>query len=132
YTGGTLTSITNAKSQATSVLTFKSGGFPLTVTDPNSVQTTLAYNPRNWLTSSVLSLASSHNLTTTLAYDSAGNLTKYTLPDASYESYGYDNAHRLTSITNRLSESKVLSLDSAGNVTQTLWKDSGGTTKRSQ
>jgi len=130
YTGGTLTSITDALSHATTVLTYKSGGLPLTVTDPNSVLTTLAYNTRNWLTSSVLTLSSGGTLTTTLAYDSAGNLTKYTLPDSSYLSYGYDNAHRLTSITNRLSESQVLSYDSAGNVTQQLWKDASAVTKR--
>jgi YD repeat-containing protein len=51
------------------------------------------------------------------------------LPD-SYLSYGYDNAHRMTSITNALSETQGITYDSAGNVTQTLWKNAGGTTKR--
>ena len=50
---------------------------------------------------------SAGNLTTSLTYDSAGNLTKTTLPDNSYLSYGYDNAHRLTSITNILGESRA-------------------------
>ena len=36
----------------------------------------------------------------------AGNLTKTTLPDSSYLSYAYDNAHRLTAVTNALSESQ--------------------------
>ena len=131
YTGGTLTSINDALSHATTVLTYKSGGLPLTVTDPNSVLTTLAYNPRNWLTSSVLTLSSSAGtLTTSLTYDSAGNVTKITRPDASYLSYGYDGAHRLTSITNRLGESQVLTLNSAGNVTQELWKNASAVTKR--
>jgi RHS repeat-associated protein len=132
YTGGTLTSITDALSYATNILTFKSGGWPLTVTDQNSVLTTLSYNNRNWLTSSILSLSSGGSLTTTLAYDSAGNLTRQTLPDASYLAYGYDNAHRMTSITNNLSESQTLTYNSAGNITQHLWKDSGATTKRQQ
>lgn len=130
YTGGTLTSITDALSHATNILTYTSGGLPLTVTDQNSVLTTLAYNPRLWLTSSVLTLSSGGNLTMTLAYDSAGNLTSHTLPDASYLAYGYDDAHRLTTVTNPLSESQTLTYNSAGNVTQVLWKDEGGTTTR--
>jgi YD repeat-containing protein len=36
YTGGTLTSITDALSHTTSAVTFQSGGRPLTVTDPSS------------------------------------------------------------------------------------------------
>lgn len=130
YTGGTLTSITDALSHATNILTYTSGGLPKTVTDQNSVLTTLAYNPRLWLTSSVLTLSSGGNLTTTLAYDSAGNLTRATLPDSSYLNYTYDNAHRPTVITNALSETQNLTYNSAGNITQILWKDSGGTTKR--
>lgn len=131
YQSGSLKTITDALSHVTTINTFKPGGLPLTVTDPNSVLTTYAYNPRNWLTSSVLTLTSSAGtLTTTLAYDSAGNLTKVTQPDASYLTYAYDNAHRLTGITNRLGESIVLTLNSAGGVTQTLWKDASSVTKR--
>ena len=36
YTGGTLTSVKNAANQTTTINTYKSGGWPLTVTDPNS------------------------------------------------------------------------------------------------
>ncbi len=73
---------------------------------------------------------SAGNLTTSFAYDSAGNLTKSTLPDGSYLAYGYDNAHRPTSITNILGESQGITYDSAGNVTQTLWKNASSVTKR--
>jgi YD repeat-containing protein len=129
YTGGVLTNIQDAKGHNTNVATYKPGGLPLTVRDPNHTLTTLAYSPRLWLTSSVLA-SSSGNLTTSLQYDSAGELTKATLPDASFLTYAYDNAHQLKTITNRLSETQNLSYNSAGNLTQTLWKNSGGTTKR--
>ena len=80
---------------------------PKKMTDPNGVLTTIAYGPSaNWPTSSVIA-TSAGNLTTSFTYDSAGNLTKTTLPDNSYLSYGYDNAHRPTSITNALSESQA-------------------------
>jgi RHS repeat-associated protein len=129
YTSGTLTSITDALSHVTTINTAQAGGLPTKITDPNGIHTTLSYTTRNWLSSSVIA-TSAGNLTTSYTYDSAGELTKATLPDNSFLSYGYDNAHRVTSITNALSESANITYDSAGNVTQTLWKDSGGTTKR--
>ena len=129
YTGGVLTSRTDALGHVTSVITYQSGGLPLTVADPNSVLTTYAYNTRNWPTSSILRV-SGGTLTTSFTYDSAGNLTKATRPDGSYLSYGYNGARQRTSITNALGESQGITYDSAGDVTQTLWKDSGGTTKR--
>ncbi len=113
-TGGTLISVTDALSHVTNVKTATAGGRPLKVKDPNSVLTTWAYTAvREWPTSSVIS-TSAGNLTTSFAYDSAGNLTKTTLPDGSYLAYGYDNAHRPTSITNILGESQGITYDSAG------------------
>jgi YD repeat-containing protein len=133
YTGGTygstLISITDALGHVTTINTATGGGRPKKITDPNSVHTTLSWTPRNWLSSSVLA-TSAGNLTTSFTYDSAGNLTRTTLPDSSYLAYGYDNAHRPTSITNALSESAAITYDSAGDVTQTLWKSAGGVTKR--
>ena len=129
YTGGTLASITDALSHVTTITQATGGGRPKKIRDPNSVFTTLSWTPRNWLSSSVLA-TSAGNLTTSFTYDSAGNLTKTTLPDSSYLAYGYDNAHRVTSITNALSESQGITYDSAGDVTQTLWKNASGVTKR--
>jgi RHS repeat-associated protein len=128
YTSGTLTSITDALSHVTTITNAQGGGLPTKIKDPNGILTTLAYNNRNWMTSSVIA-TSAGNLTTSYAYDSAGNLTKATLPDNSYLSYAYDNAHRLTTVTNALSETQNLTLDAMGNVTQTLWKDASSNTK---
>ena len=130
YTGGTLTSITDALSHVWTVNNATAGGRPTKITDPNSVQTNFAYRPSANGRHRASLLTSAGNLTTSLTYDSAGNLTKTTLPDNSYLAYGYDNAHRATSITNILGESQGITYDSAGNVTQTLWKNSSGVTKR--
>jgi RHS repeat-associated protein len=129
YNGGTLTSITDALSHVTTITEAQGGGLPKKIRDPNGIFTTLAYNNRNWNTSSVIP-TSAGNLTTSYTYDSAGNLTKTTLPDSSYLSYAYDNAHRRITTTNALSESSNITYDSGGNVTQTLWKNSSGVTKR--
>ena len=128
-TGGTLVKITDALSHATNIKTATGGSYPKKITDQNGILTTRAYSVRMWPTSSILT-TSAGNLTTSMAYDSAGNLTKTTLPDGSYLAYGYDAAHRPTSITNALSESQGITYDSAGDVTQTLWKNASGVTKR--
>src|SRR5208337_4504957 len=125
YVGGVLTNVQDAKGHNTNIATYKPGDWPLTIRDQNHTLITRAYSPRLWLTSSVLA-SSSGNLTTSLTYDSAGELTKTTLPDNSYLSNTFNNAHQLTKTTNALSETA----NSAGGLTQTLWKTSGGTTKR--
>ena len=128
YTAGSLTSITDALGHVTTVNSSQPGGLPLTITDPNGVRTTLAYTPRNWLASSVLSTAAG-NLTTAMTYDAAGDLTRTTLPDHTYLNYAYDDAHRLTTVSNPLSETQNLTLDAMGHSTQTQWDDLLGTTK---
>ena len=42
--------ITDALGHSITVNTATGGGLPTKITDPNSVQTTLAYSPRIWLT----------------------------------------------------------------------------------
>ena len=83
YTGGVLTNIQDALGHNTRIVTYKPGGLPLTVRDPNNTLTTLAFSSRLWLTSSVLT-TSSCKLKTSLQYDSAGNLTKTKLQVNSY------------------------------------------------
>jgi len=40
----------------------------------------------------------------------------------------YDNAHRPTKLTDRLSITQNITYNSAGNITKTEWKSAGGTT----
>jgi RHS repeat-associated protein len=70
------------------------------------------------------------NYTTGWQYDSAGNLTRTTLPDGSYLNDGYDSAHRPTLVTDALGETQGLTYNSGGNITQTLWQTAGSVTKR--
>jgi len=131
YTGGTLTSITDPLSHVTTVNTYTNGGRPLTITDANSVLTTLGYDARLRLHTKVVTI-SGGSLTTTWDHDAVGNLTKLTQPDGTYLSYNYDNAHRLNKITNANGELMPLTLDANGDVTQVLWQTATPTTKRSQ
>ena len=54
---------------------------------------------------------------TSYDYDNVGQLTKVTLPDGSYLSYGYDPAHRLTSISGQRGQPHRLHAGLAGNRT---------------
>jgi RHS repeat-associated protein len=129
YIGGALTSIIDAASHKTTILTYTGGGLPLTITDANGVLTTLSYDARLRLHSNVLTTAAG-NLTTTWDHDAAGNLIRLTLPDGSYTMYGYDNAHRLTLITNALGETQQLTLDAMDDMTETLWENASSVITR--
>ncbi len=127
YTGGTLTSIVDPLNHTTTINTYTGGGLPLTITDPNNVVSTLTYDARLRLNTKVINPGS---LTTTWNHDAAGNLIQWRPQDGYYLSYGYDAAHRLTSITNANGELMPLTLDANGDVTQTLWQTAAPTTLR--
>ena len=127
-----LTNITDALGHNTlTVATYKPGGWPLTVHDQNHTLTTSAYQP-----APVADLGGADDELRQpdhqrCSYDSAGELTKATLPDGSYPVlHLQQRAPAHDTITNALSETENLTYNSAGNLTQTLWKNSGGTTKR--
>ena len=110
---GQVETITNAAGHVTQFAEYNAHGQPLTITDPNGLATTLAYDQRQRLTS-----RNAGGETTTYTYDNAGQLTKVTLPDGSFLSYTYDNAHRLTQIADNLGNRITYTLDLAGNRTQ--------------
>ena len=110
---GNVATITNAAGHLTQITSYNVHGQPLTIIDPNGLTTTLTYDARQRLTE-----RNAGGEITTYTYDFAGQLTKVTLPDTSFLSYGYDPAHRLTSITDNLGNKIVYTLDLAGNRTQ--------------
>lgn len=126
---GALTKITNPLSQSTNITSYTGGGYPLTITDPNGVLTTLTYDQRQRLTSSAVS-TSGGVLTTTYTIDPASELTKVTLPDNSYLAYGYDTAHRVTKITDELGNYVQYTLDALDDQTQIYTYNSSSTLER--
>src|SRR5882672_6282494 len=109
---GQVETITNAVGHVTQITEYNVHGQPLSITDPNGLNTTLGYDTRQRLTTRNVGGES-----TTYAYDNAGQLTRVTLPDSSYLDYTYDNAHRLTQIMDNLGNKIVYTLDLAGNRT---------------
>jgi RHS repeat-associated protein len=126
---GALTQIKDALNHQTNITAHTGGGLPLTVVDPNNVTTTLAYDGRLHLHTSIVQTGAG-NLTTTWTYDAANNLQSVQQPDNSKITYGYDAAHRLTSATDLFNNVTSYTPDAMGGITLTNVKDSTGTLKR--
>lgn len=76
-------------------------------------------------------LSTTQNEWTYFNYDAAGQLIKTIFPNGSELNYSYDNAHRLTEISNFMGDKVVYTLDGNGNRTNEEMFDSSGTLTKS-
>jgi RHS repeat-associated protein len=125
YQCGQVQTITDALGHITTFNTFNAHGQPLTITDPNSVVTTLTYDARLRLTSRQIGTD-----TTGYTYYPTGLLETVTLPDSSTITYIYDAAHRLTKITDGAGNYISYTLDNMGNRTAESTYDPSSTLNR--
>ena len=109
---GQVQSVTDAAGHVWTYNTYNVYGQPLTITDPNGVLNTLAYDARQRLKSRSIA-----GETTTFSYYPTGLLETVTLPDNSTLTYAYDGAHRLKQISDGLGNKIVYTLDALGNRT---------------
>lgn len=124
---GQVNTITNALGHVTTYNTYNAHGQPLTITDPNGVETTLAYDARQRLTSRTVA-----GEETEFEYWPTGLLKKVTMPDSSFLLYGYDAAHRLTEIADSEGNSIEYTLDAIGNRTNEEVFDPSSTLTRTR
>jgi len=120
---GDLQSVTDALGHVTTYASYDGAGRVTRVIDPNGVITDLTYTPRGWLyTRTVRALASgvasSGDAITTITYTPYGAVATITDPDGVVTTYGYDTAHRLTTITDALGNYIQYTLDPSGNHTK--------------
>ncbi len=127
---GALTQITNALNQTTTVTQHLPGGLPQTVVDPNGVTRQFTYDARQRLLTStvVITTGAAIDLTSTYAYDAAGNVVSVRLPDGSTITNTYDTANRLTGHTDLFGQKIAYTLNAAGGVTQSTVKNGASTT----
>jgi RHS repeat-associated protein len=118
---GQVQTIQNPMGQVTTFSAYNAYGQPLTITDPNGVQTTLAYDLREHLTLSQVGTEP-----TNYYYWPIGLLKQVTRPDGSTLQFTYDGAHRLTTITDTLGNYIQYTLDALGNRTTETTLDSSG------
>ena len=123
---GFVATITDEVALLTQVIAKNASGQPLTIVDPNNVTTTMTYDERNRLKTITVNPGASQ-LVTSFDYYLDGDIKRITRPDSSYFDYTYDDARRLTLITNNSGEKIELGYDLMGNVTSRTVKDSAST-----
>ena len=128
---GNLMTISRPLGQVTTYNSYTPSGQPTLVTAANGVKTSLDYTPRGWLkTLTVSDSGGGNSETTSYSYGPTGLLTAVTQPDGSVLNYGYDPAHRLTDLSDRLGNSVHYTLDAVGNRTKEEYKDPNGALHR--
>jgi len=122
----------SAPPQVTNFTSYDNSGRLLSMTDPNGVVTTMAYDARGRLITRTLAVGTSAEAINSFEYDVAGNLIKITLPNNQALSYSYDAANRLTRITDSQNNYIEYTLDNHGNRTKEDIVDEFGNLKRRQ
>jgi RHS repeat-associated protein len=137
YRKGDLWKVTNAKGHVVETLAYDGAGRPTSMKDANGVVTDLEYSPRGWLTARKIRGTAPNtevdDAITRFEYNDLGLMTKVTQvvqPQDSFVSFGYDPAHRLTSVTDSLGNSITYLLDASGNRIQEDTKNSAQVVKR--
>ena len=115
YTDGRLQAITNAEGHVTRVLAHNNDGEPTQIEDPNGLIIEYSYTDRGWLETMRIK-ADTGDQATAYEYNSIGMVTRITQPNGAYLVFNYDEARRLTAITNNLNERIAYELDNAGNI----------------
>ena len=122
HTQGDLATVTNALNQVIASYTkYNPAGQWLERIDANGVATTRTFDARLRPTSTTTAGA-----TVSFDYWPTGLIKQITMPDASTVLYGYDDAHRLTSVSDALGNSITYTLDNNGTRTSEEIKDPTG------
>ncbi|MDH5823500.1 hypothetical protein QFW77_10935, partial [Luteimonas sp. RD2P54] len=134
YRKGDLWKVTNALGQVTETLRYDGAGRPLSIKDANGVVTDMEYHPRGWLTARKVrgpdDTTEADDRVTRIDYWPTGLVKRVTQPDGAYTEYGYDAAHRLTSIGDNAGNTITYTLDNAGNRIAEETRDTGGTLRQ--
>ena len=126
HTIGDLQSVTNPLSQVTTFTSYDGAGRLLSSTDANGAVTTQTYWPRGWIKTQTLTPVVGAAQTTSYAYYPTGLLQTVTMPDNSTLNYAYDDAHRLTDVTDAAGNKIHYVLDNVGNRTSEQVTDASG------
>ncbi|MBL1265044.1 RHS repeat-associated core domain-containing protein [Candidatus Methylomicrobium oryzae] len=110
---GNLSKITDALGSITQIQGHDAHGRPLQIKEPSGLVTTLSYDSRGRLINQKADMEETH-----YSYDKVGQLTKITWPSGAIASFIYNDAHRLTQITDDQGNKIVYTLDAAGNQIQ--------------
>jgi RHS repeat-associated protein len=120
---GDLKTVADALGHVTTLASYDGAGRITRTIDPNSSVTDYTYTPRGWLASRTVrfnpdgSADTYNDATTKISYTAYGAVQTIRDADGVKITYGYDAAHRLTTITDALGNVIQYTLDASGNRT---------------
>jgi YD repeat-containing protein len=124
---GDLKSVTNALQQKTQHLEYNNRGQVLTTKYANGSQELREYHVRGWLSKVTLVPADGKpSEVTQYSYYNTGLLKKVTQPDSSFATYTWDDAHRLTDVSDSVGNKVHYELDEVGNRKSEKFEDPQG------
>jgi YD repeat-containing protein len=128
HTVGDLKKVVDPLGYPTQFTLYDKAGRPLSSTDANGAVTTRAYWPRGWVHTVTVTPAAGGGAAQTTTYDywPTGLLHVVTQPDGSTLTYAYDDAHRLTDVTDGAGNTVHYVLDNQGNRTSETVQDASG------
>jgi RHS repeat-associated protein len=127
---GRLATVTDALGHVTTYDTYDPYGNPGRAVDANGVVTSMTYTPEGWLSTTTRDATGTPS-TTAVTYDAVGNLIQTQDADGVILKYTFDDASRLTDITDGAGNRIHYTLDAAGNRTKEETFDASGALKRS-
>jgi RHS repeat-associated protein len=123
---GFVAMVTNEVGLVTTFTAWNGRGQPTSMTDPNGVVTSLAYDERGRLTEITVD-PGANQARTSIAYNGPGDIEKITRPNDAYLEFKWDNARRLERITDKTGAYVEFDRDALGGITARRIKDSAGT-----
>jgi RHS repeat-associated protein len=126
YTKGDLASTRNAAGEATYFLEYTKDGLASEIRSADGVTSKLTYGPRRRVTSSTVQNRSGGTETTRYLYDDVGQLIRIESADNTTFTFDYDDAHRLTALSDSSGNRVQMILDKMGNVTRQELRNSAG------
>ncbi|WP_313919990.1 RHS repeat-associated core domain-containing protein [Tahibacter sp.] len=134
YRRGDLRKITNALGQITEIRDYNDAGRPAAVTDPNGVVTEFEYDARDRLIARKLLGANpgaeADDQITRIGYWPTGLISSVDFPDGASLSFKYDDAHRMTGISDNAGNSIAYTLNAASQRIKEDTRDSTGALQR--
>lgn len=128
---GFLETVTNPLGHVTTVTTWNARGQPTAIVDANSVTTNLTYDYADRVLTMTVDPGTDES-EYAFEYDAVGNLTKITQPEGGWLAYDYDDASRLTEISNNRGETQTFTVNLMGDPTAMTVRTSGSTITRQQ
>lgn len=123
---GDLASTQNAAGEMTKFLEYTKDGLASKILQPDGVTVNLVFGAMQRLTAITMDNSKGGSETTQYRYDSVGKLTGIVAADGATLTLGYDDAHRLISLSDSVGNRVQLTLDPMGNVTRDELRNAAG------